>query len=251
MEKRVPVKFNPGIDTAIAALTVPLMMGIYYLNTTYGYEYPIVFFGGFVLLGHIVLNTLIPLFTVLVLRKEDLAGLGITQRGIKLSLVLSLGLAALMYPQLTQLIKGSGADPAPNVAYNAIALWEPLFVYGWLQMRFERAFGYLFAPVLAGASFALYHLGTFPPADILVLFVSGIVYGGLFAITRNLLVLLPMTWAVGSTIGTLSGGFSFDWLTVAIYLGVLGAQIGLIYSVKKYAHRPTAPNKLHSGHAAS
>ena len=102
------------------------------------------------------------------------------------------------------------------------------FVYGWLQLRFERAFGFVVAPFLAGAAFAAYHIGSFPLEGLIALFLSGIFYGILFTITKNLLVLIPLTWAIGSTIGTIEGGFTFGWDTVGIYAALLVLQLFLL-----------------------
>lgn len=96
--------------------------------------------------------------------------------------------------------------------------------------------------MLAGACFALYHVGTYPPTDLVVLLISGIIYGGVFGITRNLIVLFPLTWAIGSTIGTIGGGFEFDWFTVAIYLGVLALQVALIAGISRRAEWRAQPN---------
>lgn len=69
---------------------------------------------------------------------------------------------------------------------------------------------------------------------LIVLFLTGTFYGLVFAIVRNLVVLIPITWAIASTMGTIQGGFSFDWLTVGIYLGVLIMQIVILaHFVKK------------------
>ena len=69
------------------------------------------------------------------------------------------------------------------------------------------------------------------------LFVSGVVYGVLFAITKNLIVLIPITWAVGSTIGTIEGGFSFDWDTVGIYASLLVLQLLILIWINTRAKK--------------
>jgi len=88
--KREAFKFSPGIDTGIAFATLIMMIPVYYLNANFGYEKPVFFFVGFLGVGHILLNTLIPAFTVFVLCREGWNGLGFTKRRIILSLVLSI-----------------------------------------------------------------------------------------------------------------------------------------------------------------
>ena len=61
-------------------------------------------------------------------------------------------------------------DLLPHLIFNGLVLWEVLFVYGWLQLRFEKAFGYILAPILSALCFCFYHVGSFAPAEILPLF---------------------------------------------------------------------------------
>lgn len=120
-------------------------------------------------------------------------------------------------------------DLAPHLLVNALALWEPFFVFGWLQLRFERAFGVLPGAVLAALSFGVYHLGTFPLSAVLALVGFGLLYAALFrALGATLLALWPLAWAVGSGIGTLQGGFAFGWASVPGAVVLLLAQAGVI-----------------------
>ncbi|NBC21685.1 MAG: hypothetical protein GVY06_11685 [Alphaproteobacteria bacterium] len=230
--RRQAVSFNPGWDTAIAVATAVLMIGVYYLNSNFGYEQPAVFFIVFLGFGHLLLNTAIPAFVVFRICKEGWSGLGIRREKRLLSLLISVLLGALFFSGLIQSLEEFDGDPVPHFVFNGIALWEPLFVYGWLQLRFEKAFGYILAPILAGLAFAAYHLGSFPIDMVFMLFGFGIFYGIIFGLVRNLLVLIPITWAFGSSIGTIQGGFSFDWFTVGIYACVLLAQLGILYALK-------------------
>jgi hypothetical protein len=97
-------------------------------------------------------------------------------------------------------------------------------VYGWLQLRYERAFGVLPAALLAGLSFAAYHAGTFSVAQLPTLLVWGVFDGIAFRTTRNLLTLFPFTWVAASGAGTLEGGFRMGWLEVGVYAVVLSIQ---------------------------
>jgi len=76
------------------------------------------------------------------------------------------------------------------------SLWEVIFVFGWLQLRFEEAFGIIPAVVLAGISFCLYHAGYgwFARAHLMSLFVIGIMMAMVFRMTKNLLILWPFLW---------------------------------------------------------
>jgi hypothetical protein len=106
--------------------------------------------------------------------------------------------------------------------------WEPFFVWGWLQLRFERAFGILPGILLAGLGFAGYHIGTYPYQFVLNLIVVGVAYGALFRLMRNLLVLWPLACGIGGALGTAQGGYFFGWTVVPIYVVVLAIQLGFI-----------------------
>lgn len=228
VRKRRWLKWEPQSDTWIALASIFCMTALYYLNTKFGYDQPFVFFFGFVFLGHVLLNTVIPAYVVLKVRGEGLAGLGITRNWLITSIAVSALLGALMYPALKVSLNGFDGEVMPNIAYNAIALWEPLFVFGWLQLRFERAFGILAGILMAGVGFATYHIGSYPADGLIVLLLSGGVYAAIFAVVRNLFILIPITWSVASTMGTIEGGFSFDWVTVGIYFCILILQIFIL-----------------------
>ena len=234
---RRAVTFDPGLDTLLASITAAIMIGIYYLNAKYGFEQPAFFFIGFVLIGHIILNATIPAFVVLVLCKEGLSSLGIKRENLFSSILISAVLAAIFSNTFFQALEGFDGNPIPHIIFNGISLWEPLFVYGWLQLRFERAFGYILAPIIAGAAFAAYHIGTFPIDMVLMLFGFGVFYGVVFGFVRNILVLFPMTWAVGSSIGTIQGGYSFDWSTVIVYAIVLLLQVMILFGLWHYSRK--------------
>lgn len=50
----------------------------------------------------------------------------------------------------------------PMAAAGAVSLFEPLFVFGWLQLRFEKDWGVLPGILLAALGYALYHVGYMP-----------------------------------------------------------------------------------------
>ena len=74
-----------------------------------------------------------------------------------------------------------------------------------------------------------YHIGSFPLEGLISLFFSGLFFAIIFSCVRNLIILIPLTWASASTIGTIEGGFIFDWMTVAIYGVVLLIQILILF----------------------
>jgi membrane protease YdiL (CAAX protease family) len=212
------------------------MVGLYYVNTLA--QGPVFSLVVFVILTNGVLNVLFPAYYVLVVRREGLNQLGITRRWWWLALLLSVVVSVIFWPQLQQQVAAQqpNIDLLPLLLANGLILWEPFFVYGWLQLRFERAFGVVPGIALAAACFGAYHIGTFPLPEVVTLFGLGVFFGVLFRVTGgNLLALWPLTWAVTSSIGVLEGGFGFGWSDVATYALLLIVQVALITLMARHA----------------
>jgi membrane protease YdiL (CAAX protease family) len=220
------VHWTPAADTGVALLTALLMIPVYYVGThTHGMTSLLVF----VIFGNGVLNVLFPAWYVMRIRREPASELGITTRRLWLAVLLSAICCLFAWKGLErEMASHPGVELLPQLIFNGVILWEPFFVFGWLQLRFERAFGIVPGVVLAAASFGAYHLGTYPLSGVVGLFVFGLVFATLFRITRNLIVLWPATWAVVSSIGTLQGNMRFGWSDVAIYAAILAVQVGVI-----------------------
>jgi membrane protease YdiL (CAAX protease family) len=220
----ITVRWQPSQDTVVALLTALLMIPVFYVGThdTTGIVGLLVF----VILGNGILNVLFPAYYLLVVRKERPQELGITTDRLWLAVGLSLVWGLMSWVGLQKEARlHPEADLLPQLVFNGLILWEPFFVYGWLQLRFERAFGMLPGIVLAAACFGAYHLGTYPLPAVGMLVVIGLIYAILFRMTKNLLTLWPLVWSVGSSIGTLQGGFYFGWDQVGMYAIILLVQI--------------------------
>lgn len=218
------VRWKPGQDTACAILTALLMVPVYYIGAHESGKVAGLLV--FVIFGNGILNVLFPAYYMLVVRKEQPRELGITTDHLWLALGLTAVWSTICWIGLQKEARlHPDAHLLPQLVFNGLILWEPFFVYGWLQLRFERAFGILPGIVLATACFGAYHLGTYPPSGIGTLVVVGTVYAVLFRITRNLLTLWPFVWSVSSSIGTLQGGFYFGWDEVGTYAVVLFVQV--------------------------
>src|ERR671916_2995213 len=230
------LRWRPSGDTAVALLTAVLMVGLYYANAraAQGSVFSLVVF---VILTNGLLNVLFPAYYVLVVRREGLTQLGIRRRSWWLALLLSVAVSVLFWPQLQQVAaQHPNIHLLPLLLANGLILWEPFFVYGWLQLRFERAFGVVPGIALAAACFGAYHIGTFPLPEVVTLFGLGVFFGVLFRVTGgNLLALWPLTWAVTSSIGVLEGGFGFGWSDVATYALLLIVQVALITLMARHA----------------
>lgn len=241
---RVPaLRWQPGRDTLWAAVSIPLMWVIYWGNTVFTESQPLLALGLWFVLGNLLVCTLLPVWVVSRVAGEGWAGLGFTTRRWWLALPLTLFLGLGSLPFYLQLAGEVGVNPLEHLAYNLVILWEPLFVAGWLQLRFTKAFGWLPGILMATAAFALYHVGSAPPAVVATFVGSGLTYCVLMALTRNIWTLFPLAAGVSSGIGTLQAGLSFDWTTFATGLVVLVIQVLILVAVFGRRPRPATSSQ--------
>lgn len=183
-----------------------------------------------------VLTVGIPVIWTTAVEHQELASLGITSRGWLPSSLLSLMLSALVLAPLLFASRLATVLPErwlPMAAAGAVSLFEPLFVFGWLQTRFEKDFGLLPAILLAALGYALYHIGYLPQA-MAIQFYSAAVFAVAFRFTNNLLVAWPLLWATTSAYSCISSNICFaNWglvtglaITFAVE-AVLIAAVGL------------------------
>ena len=223
------VRFDPGADTVVAVLSLLALWGIYFYQSTSGSVGSLLLF---LLVGNLGLTVLFPIDYACHRRSEPLSAVGITTDGWRRALLASAIGALALSPGLL-FADESPAVLLPHVIAVGLMLWEPFFVHGWLQIRFERAFGAGPGIALAAASFALFHVGAVAPVDLVALLAFGTGHAALFwAFDRNLLVLWPVLWAVGSGRGTLDT-VVFGWEEATVYLGMLLVAGAAVYAVQQ------------------
>ena len=134
--------------------------------------------------------------------KEVLSDIGFTKKKLKLSLVLdallAAGLAGIFIkdgiPEGTKFLSIGNLYAAVYILTAGI--FEMLFIYGFLRMSFEKAFG-IIPPILLTSAFYSFHHAGFQP-EFLHLFLVGLMYCSVFYITRNMLIIFPFFWGVGA-----------------------------------------------------
>jgi hypothetical protein len=216
---------EPTRLTWLAIGSVPVMWLCYWGESTlreWSVAWSLVLFlGG----GCLLVATVLPLMAN---RAEgrDLSGLGITCHRWRWALLIAL-VSMGSLPALLDRATAAGVDPTVHLLYNLTVLWEPLFLFGWLQITFERAFGYLCAPVLTAIAFGAYHLGSVPLGTAAGFAAVGLVLAAIFALTNNLLSMWPWTWAISSGIGSIDAGLSFGRDAVVAGVVVLAVQVVL------------------------
>lgn len=224
---------NITLDTVIALISVLLMWASFYIM----YHTDSMAIKGFVfcILTNIGLNVLLPLIWCLIYKKEKIEVLGITRKNMMSSIVIGFALAYVKLYQLIPLL--SGVNWSIHLIYNVFLFWEPFFIFGWLQSRFEKAFGIVGGILLTGAGLGIYHLGSFEPRNVLIITMNGIVFAMVYRLVQNLLVMWPALWCISSSVGTLSGGLKFGIEVCIIYFIVFIIQIALILGIHKLQKR--------------
>ncbi|MCR5385376.1 MAG: hypothetical protein K6E72_12195 [Saccharofermentans sp.] len=132
--------------------------------------------------------------------KEVIAELGFSRRKWALSLILNLAFAAGLLAVFLKDGKPADVISLKNLygaSYILVAgIFEMTFIYGFLRMSFEKAFGIIPAILLTSVFYSLHHAGFQP--EFLHLFLVGLMYCGVFYITRNMMVIFPFFWGVGA-----------------------------------------------------
>ncbi|WP_459888200.1 hypothetical protein [Halostagnicola bangensis] len=223
------VRFEPDADTLVAILSLFALWGIYYFQSVSDSVESLLLF---LLVGNFGLTIVFPIYYACYVRDEPLSELGITTRGWRRAVVASTIAALVLLPGLI-FVNEPAAVLIPHIVTVGLMIWEPFFVHGWLQIRFEQAFGAGPGIVLAGAAFALFHVGTTTLAGLLILLFFGAIHAALFrAFDRNLLVLWPILWAIGSSQGTLDS-IVFGWEEATAYLGILLVTAVILFLTRK------------------
>lgn len=237
------VRFNPDRHTLVSLLSYLAVAGALYLAfqvfTTSRVAANFITFGPVTLAG---LGVALPVFYTLRIRRRPLSDLGITSRWAWASLALGLLLGLETYRStLASLPVAWSAAQFPLVVMAlAVGLFEAVFFRGWLQLRFEQAFGALPALGLGALAYAFYHLGYgMDLNEIVFLFGLGLVFGAVFRLTRNILVLWPFYTPVGGLYTTLSDGLTMPFeaaygfvLTLALMGAVFAAGWALSRKVQ-------------------
>ena len=192
-------KFNIIKDTGIAALAILGMIGLSLLMIPFS-ENTLV---SFILRDVLMIFGLGVVFVSLYAEKKGgtvLAELGFTKRRLILSIVINIVLAAgLLAMFLSEQIPEnviSLKNLYGTVYILAAGIFEMTFIYGYIRMSMEKAFGIIPAIVLTSAFYSLHHAGFQP--EFVHLFLVGLMYCSVFYITRNMIIIFPFFWGVGA-----------------------------------------------------
>jgi membrane protease YdiL (CAAX protease family) len=226
------LRWQPGRDTLVALLSYLLVVAALYvafqLFTTERVAANFITFGP---LGLGLIGIGIPLFYTVVVRERSLADVGITTRHLLPSLGLGLLLGYDTYRNtLATLDVTWGTSVLPLVVMAlAVGLFEAIFFRGWLQLRFEEAFGVVPGLLLAALCYSLYHVGYgMDVQELVMLFFLGVTFGAMFRLTKNVFLLWPFYTPVGGLFTNLSEGLVMPFEASYGFLLTLGLMAALI-----------------------
>ena len=195
-------RFNFTKQTVIALLAGLMMIALSLLMIPFGSNSTFDTIISFILRDVLMIFGLGVVFVSLYTEKHDDArqAIGFTNRKIKLSIILNLVFASCLpgiflkdqIPQNVLTLSNLYA-----AVYILVAgIFEMTFIYGFLRMSFEKAFGIIPAILLTSVFYSFHHAGFQP--EFLHLFFVGVMYCSVYYITQNLLIVFPFFWGVGA-----------------------------------------------------
>jgi hypothetical protein len=195
------------------------------------------------------LGVAFPLLYTVVLRRRPLADLGLTVERLVPSLILSLVLGCDTYRNtVANLDVAWSREVVPLVTMTlVVGLFEAIFFRGWLQMRFEKAFGMVPGLVLGALCYSGYHVGYGMTWDeMLFLFGLGLTFGAFFRLTKNVAVLWPFYTPIGGLYTNLSEGLTMPFEATYGFLLTLGLMAGVITLAARLQRRQAKENAVRS-----
>ena len=224
--------WRPNRDTLVAFASYGLVVaGLYtafQVFTTERVAANFITFGPVTLAG---LGIALPVLYTVLVRRRPLADVGLTARHLLPSLILGLLLGWDTYRNTLATLDAVWTREALPLVVMALAvgLFEAVFFRGWLQLRFEEAFGIVPAVVLGALCYSLYHVGYgMDWNEMLFLFGLGLVFAAVFRLTRSVAVLWPFYTPIGGLYTNLTEGLTMPFEATYGFLLTLGLMVAAI-----------------------
>ncbi len=189
----------------------------------------------------------VPLYWTVVVRKRQLSDLGISTRGLWLSLVLQIVFAVGQYTVTLAGKPLAGFEQIlPLLALSlCIGFFEAVFWRGWVLLRLEEAFGLIPAILLGSLLYAAYHIGyNMPLSEMIFLFFIGLMYAVAFRLTKNVFILWPIFQPMGQFFTLTQEGLELPLLSGLGFAEVLIGMFVLVWLASRYARK--TPTTTHS-----
>jgi membrane protease YdiL (CAAX protease family) len=226
------VRWQPNRDTLVALISYVLVVSglftAFQVFTTERVAANFVTFGPVTLAG---LGVVLPVLYTTLIRKRPLTDLGLTAHQLVPSLVLGLLLGWDTYRNTIATLNIAWTREMVPLMTMAITvgLFEAIFFRGWLQLRFEEAFGMVPGLVLGALCYGLYHIGYgMTWSEMLFLFGLGLVFAAVFRVTKNVAVLWPFYTPVGGLYSNLSDGLTLPFEATYGFVLTLGLMVAVI-----------------------
>lgn len=222
------LRWAPSRDSAAAAVSLLAMTATYAVMGANPENMGLWAFLGLVIVP--VLAVGIPVYWVTRVERQPISSLGLTTQGWLPSLGLSLILCLITFYQLFFKAPAISSRDLwlPMAVAGALSLFEPLFVFGWLQLRFEKDFGVLPGILLAAFGFGIYHI-LYTPGSFAGQFNDAIMFAVFFRLTGNLLVVWPLLWGATSAWYCIGGsGCFYSWPMVVPTVVTLLIEVAYI-----------------------
>lgn len=233
--------WQPNRDTLVAlgsyVLVVAALYTAFQVFTTERVAANFITFGPVALAA---LGVAVPVFYTTLVRRCSLAEVGLTTRQLLPSLALGLLLSWDTYRNTLATMEVAWSQAVVPLVTMALAvgLFEAIFFRGWLQLRFEAAFGLVPGLVLGAVCYSLYHIGYGMGADeLLFLFGLGLVFGAVFRLTKNIFVLWPFYTPIGGLYTNLSEGLTMPFEATYGFALTLGLMVAAIAVAVKLRHQ--------------
>jgi membrane protease YdiL (CAAX protease family) len=232
LEEFLEFRWQLSSDLIVVIISYLLVIGCFYtafqIITTENVAANFILYGP---TGLLLLGVVLPIAFNSLARKRPLSETGITRKYWITSLILGIvfgtitymgTLATITLPPLEELF------PLVMMALT-VGLFESIFFRGWVQLRFEKAFGAIPAIPIAAAFYSLYHVGYGMNLDELwFLFLLGLSFAIAFRITKNVLVLWPFYTWLGGLFTNLSEGLSIPFEASYGFVNVLAWMLIII-----------------------
>ena len=218
-------RFNVTKDTGIAAIAGLLMICLSFLMIPFVGDSVRDTVISFILRDVLMIFGMGVVFVSLYVEKkggDTLAELGFTKRKWVLSLIFNIVLGAgLLFVFLKDEMPENviSLKNLYGASYIVVAgIFEMTFIYGFLRMSFEKAFGIIPSILLTSAFYSLHHAGFQP--KFIHLFLVGLMYCSVFFITKNMLIVFPFFWGVGALWDVLVSSEAGDGIKNPVSFGI-------------------------------
>ena len=240
------LRWKPNKDLIVVTFSWLLVVGSLYTATVIvGPEVwgGMAYFTLYAVLGATLFGVGLPLYWVVIVQKRPLSDLGITTRGLGVSLILQLAFAAFQFMNTlakTELPPFENFLPLITLAL-CIGFFEAIFWRGWVLLRLEESFGVIPAIILGSALYAAYHIGYgMPTGEMIFLFFIGIMFAVVFRLTKNIFILYPLFQPMGQLITLVKDGLTLPLVSSLGFVDAMIAMIVLVWLAGRY-------HKRHSG----